>query len=53
MAAAGREDIAEVEELVPTGELDSNFIHTPSLYVQRIIRDKHYEKRVKRRTLKV
>ena len=46
MAAAGREDIAEVEELVPTGELDSNFIHTLSVCVQRIIRGKLYEKRV-------
>lgn len=53
MAAAGRVTIAQVEELVPTGELDSNFIHTPSVYVQRIIRGKHYEKRVERRTLKV
>jgi 3-oxoacid CoA-transferase subunit A len=53
MAAAGRVTIAEVEQLVPTGELDPNFIHTPSVYVQRIIRGKHYEKRVERRTLKV
>lgn len=53
MATAGCVTIAEVEELVATGELDPNFIHTPSVYVQRIIRGKEYEKRVERRTLKV
>ena len=37
MAAAGRMTIAEVEELVEIGELDPDQIHTPSIYVQRII----------------
>ena len=53
MAAAGRMTIAEVEELVEPGELDPNFIHTPSVYVQRIIRGDQYEKRIERRTVQV
>jgi 3-oxoacid CoA-transferase subunit A len=53
MAAAGAVTIAEVEELLPTGELDPNFIHTPSVYVQRIIRGEQYEKRIERRTMSV
>jgi 3-oxoacid CoA-transferase subunit A len=53
MAAAGTVTIAEVEELLPTGELDPNFIHTPSVYVQRIFRGEQYEKRIERRTLSV
>ena len=53
MAAAGRVTIAEVEELVETGELEPNVIHTPSVYVQRIIRGEKYEKRIERKTLKV
>jgi 3-oxoacid CoA-transferase subunit A len=53
MAAAGRVTIAEVEELVETGELDPNVIHTPSVYVQRIIRGEQYEKRIERKTLRV
>ena len=36
MAAAGKITIAEVEELVPVGELDPNFIHTPGIYIQII-----------------
>ena len=53
MAAAGRITIAEVEELVEPGELDPNFVHTPSVYVQRIIRGEQYEKRIERRTVQV
>ena len=53
MAAAGKVTIAEVEELVEPGELEPNFIHTPSVYVQRIIRGEQYEKRIERRTLTV
>jgi 3-oxoacid CoA-transferase subunit A len=51
MAAAGRITIAEVEELAAPGELDPNVIHTPSVYVQRIMHGKSYEKRIERRTL--
>lgn len=51
MAAAGRITIAEVEELVPAGELDPNFIHTPGVYVQRIFQGTGYEKRIEQRTV--
>jgi 3-oxoacid CoA-transferase A subunit len=52
MAAAGKITIAEVEELVPAGELDPNFIHTPGIYVQRIFQGKDYEKRIEQRTVR-
>jgi 3-oxoacid CoA-transferase subunit A len=51
MAAAGRITIAEVEELLPVGELDPNNIHTPGIYVQRIFQGKDYEKRIEQRTI--
>lgn len=51
MAAAGKITIAEVEELVPLGELDPNNIHTPGIYVQRIFQGKDYEKRIEQRTI--
>lgn len=51
MAAAGKITIAEVEELVPVGELDPNHIHTPGIYVQRIFQGKNYEKRIEQRTV--
>lgn len=51
MAAAGKITIAEVEELVPVGELDPNNIHTPGIYVQRIFQGKGYEKRIEQRTV--
>ncbi len=50
MAAAGKITIAEVEELVPVGELDPNFIHTPGVYVQRIFQGVNYEKRIEQLT---
>lgn len=50
IAAAGKVTIAEVEELVEVGELDPNYIHTPSIYVQRIIQGDQ-EKRIERRTV--
>jgi 3-oxoacid CoA-transferase A subunit len=46
MATAGRITIAEVEELVPVGELDPNHIHVPGIYVQRIFEGKDYIKRI-------
>ncbi|WP_186757959.1 CoA transferase subunit A [Echinicola salinicaeni] len=52
MAAAGAITIAEVEELVPAGELDPNQIHTPGIYVQRIFQGKDYEKRIEKRTVR-
>ncbi len=50
MAAAGETCVAEVEELVEVGELDANEIHTPSIYVNRIIEGTAYEKRIERLT---
>ncbi|MFH1000239.1 MAG: CoA transferase subunit A [Bacteroidota bacterium] len=46
MAMAGKITIAEVEELVPAGELDPNQIHTPGIFVQRIFKGVNYEKRI-------
>ncbi|MFN4299619.1 MAG: CoA transferase subunit A [Thermaurantimonas sp.] len=50
MAMAGKITVAEVEELVPAGALDPNFIHTPGIFVQRIYQGAHYEKRIEQRT---
>ncbi|WP_347156799.1 CoA transferase subunit A [Pontibacter chitinilyticus] len=52
MATAGKITVAEVEELVPAGELDPNMIHTPGIYVQRIFEGAKYEKRIEQRTVK-
>lgn len=52
MAMAGKITVAEVEELVPEGELDPNFIHTPGIFVQRIFRGVNYEKRIEQRTVR-
>jgi 3-oxoacid CoA-transferase subunit A len=52
MAMAGKITIAEVEELVPEGELDPNFIHTPGIFVQRIFKGENYEKRIEQRTVR-
>ncbi|MCR9014708.1 CoA transferase subunit A [Aquiflexum gelatinilyticum] len=51
MATAGKITIAEVEELVPAGQLDPNHIHTPGIYVQRIFQGEDYEKRIEQRTV--
>ncbi|MEX1366957.1 MAG: CoA transferase subunit A [Nannocystaceae bacterium] len=50
MATAARVTIAEVEELVPAGQLDPNFIHTPGIFVDRIIQGPSYEKPIEFRT---
>jgi 3-oxoacid CoA-transferase subunit A len=52
MAMAGKITIAEVEELVPAGELDPNLIHTPGIYVHRIFQGMKYEKRIEQRTIR-
>lgn len=52
MAMAGKITIAEVEHLVPEGELDPNFIHTPGIFVQRIFQGANYEKRIEQRTVR-
>ena len=51
MAMAGKITVAEVEELVPAGELDPNFIHTSGIFVQRIFQGVDYEKRIEQRTV--
>ena len=52
MAMAGKITIAEVEELVPAGELDPNQVHTPGIYVHRIFQGTGYEKRIEQRTVR-
>ncbi|EHQ26067.1 CoA transferase subunit A [Mucilaginibacter paludis] len=52
MAMAGKITIAEVEELVPAGQLDPDQIHTPGIYVHRIFRGVNYEKRIEHRTVR-
>jgi 3-oxoacid CoA-transferase subunit A len=52
MAMAGKITIAEVEELVEVGELDPNEIHTPGIFVQRIFKGTHYQKRIEQRTIR-
>ena len=53
MAMAGKITIAEVEELVPAGELDPNDIHTPGIFVQRIFKGEKFEKRIEQRTVRM
>ena len=52
MAMAGKITIAEVEELVPTGQLNPDHIHTPGIYVHRIFQGSNYEKRIEQRTVR-
>jgi 3-oxoacid CoA-transferase subunit A len=50
IATAGKITVAEVEEIVEPGALDPNFIHTPGIFVNRIIKGR-FEKRIEQRTL--
>lgn len=50
MATAGRKTVVEVEELVEIGELDPDHIHTPGIFVDRIITGTNYEKRIEQTT---
>ena len=52
MATAGRVTIAEVEEIVPAGALDPDQIHTPGVFVQRLVVGASYEKRIEQRTVR-
>jgi 3-oxoacid CoA-transferase subunit A len=52
MATAGRVTVAEVEHLVEPGELDPDGIHTPGIFVQRIIAGSNYQKRIEQRTVR-
>lgn len=51
MCGAATITVAEVEELVPAGELDPNHIHIPGIFVQRIVKGVNYEKRIEQLTL--
>ena len=53
MAMAGKITVAEVEELVPAGELDPSEVHTPGIFVQRIYQGEMFEKRVEQRTVRI
>ena len=50
-ATCGRVCVAEVEEIVPVGSLDPDHIHTPGIFVHRIVEGVH-EKRIEQRTLR-
>jgi len=52
MATAGKVCIAEVEHLVPAGELDPDHIHTPGIYVKRLVVNATPEKRIEQRTVR-
>jgi 3-oxoacid CoA-transferase subunit A len=52
MCGAAKITVAEVEELVPVGELDPNQIHIPGIFVQRIFQGAHFEKRIEQRTVR-
>lgn len=52
MAMAGKITVAEVEELVPAGQLNPDHIHTPGIFVHRIFQGDHYEKRIEQRTVR-
>lgn len=52
MAMAGKITIAEVEELVPLGQLDPNDVHVAGIFVHRIFEGSNYEKRIEQRTVR-
>ncbi len=52
MATAGRVTVAEVETLVPAGTLDPDHIHTPGIFVQRILQGHGYSRRIEQRTVR-
>ena len=52
MATAARITIAEVDHLVEVGELEADHIHTPAIYVKRILQGPSYEKRIEKRTVR-
>ena len=51
MAMAGKVTVAEVEEIVPAGDLDPDHVHLPGVFVQRIIKGS-FEKRIEQRTVR-
>ncbi len=51
MASAGKATVAEVEEIVDVGDIDPDGVHTPGIFVQRLLKGKH-EKRIEQRTVR-
>ncbi len=49
-AMCGKVTVAEVEEVVPVGKVDPDNVHTPGLFVQRLFKGEHFEKRIEQRT---
>jgi 3-oxoacid CoA-transferase subunit A len=52
MAMAGAVTIAEVEHLVEPGDIDPDLVHTPAIFIQRILKGEQYEKRIEKRTVR-
>jgi 3-oxoacid CoA-transferase subunit A len=52
MCGAAKVTVVEAEEIVPVGELSPDAIHVPSIYVQRLMHGKDYQKPIERRTLR-
>ena len=52
MATAGKITVAEVEELLDVGELDPDQIHTPGIYVNRIVKGENYSKAIENLTVR-
>lgn len=52
MATAARVTIAEVEEVVPIGAIDPESVHTPGIYVKRVVKGESFEKPIERRTVR-
>jgi len=52
MCGSAKITVAEVEELVPVGELDPNHIHIPGIFIQRIFQGEKYEKRIEQLTVR-
>lgn len=52
MAMAARVTIAEAEQVVEPGGLDADLVHTPGIFVQRVVKGARYEKRIEKRTVK-
>jgi 3-oxoacid CoA-transferase subunit A len=52
MCAAAKVTIAEVQRIVQPGELDPDAVHTPSIYVKRVVKGERYEKWIERRTVR-
>jgi 3-oxoacid CoA-transferase subunit A len=52
-ASCGRITVAEVEHIVAAGELDPDQVHTPGIYVQRIVHNAEPERRIEKRTIRM